>query len=565
MDISGSMKTHVFGSDLPADLQAIQDQLDALQQTDAFTKLQNAQQTFQVDSPEVKAAAQKMADAQAVVNQWLADNNYGGSKGATARKLADLAISFGCDDLFNSYRAAANATTVNGALQQVHNACAKNSVTLTKDQTDQLKAVVAYLDDGNYRKLVAEANQAQTDYTKVLTGPAFTSAVSDLMKDPDFQKYFQLTQQREQLAGKYNIPTRLQLAQDATRTLIALSKLDETASQRTSAIGLVTFSSNGYIIQPMTNDYDLLDKQVDALKVEGETNIGEGLQAAVDELKEHADPSKQSLIVLMSDGQTNLGLTADQIAAQIPPDAQGLHARICTVGFGNKEQEVDSKLMSGLASETDGKYVFATTAQELVGFFVACRQGALGNNLTQLSGTIKGTDPVDAGSYTVADGTSQTSLTLATLNGKADVELVDPSGATVDSSYSGARVEQGDQVELVVIDSPQPGEWKVQVKGVDVPDTGMFYSLVVTAKEPAAPAATEETAAQGPEGQTGGGQAPPFDLGGIGMGELAIIGAVCCLGLLVVIGIVVAVVLMRRKKPADTPPSEPPSSAGPAA
>lgn len=561
MDISGSMGQQVFGTDLPKELQDIQDQMDAIEQSDAFTKLQNSQQAFQVDSPEVKAAAQTMADAQNAINQWLADNNYGANKGAAARKLADLAISFGCDDVFTSYRDAVNTASTSAALSKVQAACTSKNVTLTADQRTQLKATIAFLDDAGYKQKVADAQKAQLAYTTALTGPDFSKAISAMMSDPDIKKYIQLTIQRQQVARKYNVPTRLQLAQEATKTLVALSQLDQAANQRTSSIGLVTFSNSGYLVQPMTTDYDLVNKQVDSLKVEGETNIGEGMQAAIDELRAHGDPSKQSLIILMSDGQANIGQTGDQIGSQTPGDASGLNARICTVGFGNREQEVDSKLLNGLASDTGGKYLFAKTGQDLVGFFVGCRQDAVGGQLAQLNGTLKGTDPVDAGTYTVAEGTTETNLTLATLNGKAQVELVDPSGKVVDSSYAGAQIEQSDQVGLVVVHNPQSGQWTVRVRGVDVPDSGAFYNVIVTAKQTATPEPTGETT-----GATGGAQTPPglpsFSLGSIGLVELAII-CVCCLGLLVVLGVGVFLFLRRRKPAAPpvppAPPAEPPA------
>jgi len=543
IDVSASMKQHVFGTNLPKEVADIQAQIEVIQQGDTFKKFMDNNLQAQT-TPDIKAAQAAMSDAFSAVDQWLTDHNYGQNTGVAARRLADLAISFGCDSLAKPYRNASVASSSANGLSLVDGACAKKSVTLTKDQRDQLKAVIAYLDDNDYKALVAAAKKAQSDYLTKLTSTMSSGAISDLMKDPDFQKYVQLIGQRENLAKQYKVPTRLDLAKLAVSTLLDLSRLEKEAGQRDTSIGLVTFSNDAYLVEPMTDDYDTLQAQVDAIDAESETNIGAGMQIALQEFKDHGDPQVPGALLLLSDGQTNIGQPSDLILSTGADAAKQANARICTVGIGNSEAEIDAKLLKGLADNTGGEYLFAKTGEELVGFLVSCRQSVLANVLQQYSGTLTASGSTDVGSASVPNGSPQVQFALHSQDGKVTLALTDPQGKVVDSLYPGAQIVQGTHTQMVVIDNPPAGDWKLSVDAADVPDTGTFYGVVVSAKKGASiiPALPEIA-------QTGNSSSPastnlPLILGGVAV----------CLFLLVAGAVGVVVVLMRRNKGKIQPP-----------
>jgi hypothetical protein len=61
------------------------------------------------------------------------------------------------------------------------------------------------------------------------------------------------------------------------------------------------------------------------------------------------------------------------------------------------------------------------------------------------------------------------------------MNLVDPSGATVDIAYQGATSLAEDNTQVITISDPQPGAWVVRLTGDEVPATGTAYSVVASA------------------------------------------------------------------------------------
>ncbi len=533
MDVSGSMNSPVFPKDLPADLAAIQQQIDAIEQSQEFKDLFKQMQSAQND-PSILQANQGFVDATKAVDKWLADNNYGTSKGAIARKLADLAISFGCDKTSASYLAAVRATSANEGLSRVTSACSKNKVTLTKDQQAQVKTLLAYLDSPDYRKLLRDASKAQSDYLTKLGSSQGMSTIMQAFQQPALKNYVSLSAQRAQIAAKYHFPSRLALSQQAAQVLIDLSRLDAVSGGTHSEIGLVSFSNDAFLVQPLTDDYDTLSQQVAALAPDAETNIGEGLATGLAELHDHGDPNQPSMIIFLSDGYADVGDLEAQILQTVPDQAKKENVKICAIGFGNKETDVDGKLLKTLADDTSGTYSFASSGQDVLSFFITCRQGLVSTIVQEFAGTVNPDQIVDAGTFAINNDLSSVTFTLSALSGQPTMQLVDPLGNTVDYSYAGAKIEQHNSVQLITVDKPKLGNWLVKVNGKDVPEGGTPYHVVITTSLSKSPLAAVSKA-----------------------GPLGIIGIVVGVGicLVVIAAAVGAVIYFRRRGKGPQPPA----------
>jgi Ca-activated chloride channel family protein len=124
-------------------------------------------------------------------------------------------------------------------------------------------------------------------------------------------------------------PTRLRAAQEA-----ALSFAQELPEEVN--LGLVSFSERATVRVPPTEDREAVEQGVESLEAEGGTAMGDGLAAAVDAVAEVAatpDDSEDppAVIVLLSDGESTLGLTEPLQAAR---EARELGVPVFTVALG---------------------------------------------------------------------------------------------------------------------------------------------------------------------------------------------------------------------------------------
>lgn len=169
-------------------------------------------------------------------------------------------------------------------------------------------------------------------------------------------------------------------------------------------IGVVSFSDFGALVQPPTRDKELVQKAIDRLRPQRGTNIGGGLQTALDALYEGSDAPRPTVvpsgsagpitrptpaptpnpaaadakappasIVLVSDGESNVGPPAVEVAQE----AQRAGVKVYTVGIGTKEgvnlniqgrrvfTRLDEDTLRSIADTTGGRYLNAQNESEL--------------------------------------------------------------------------------------------------------------------------------------------------------------------------------------------------------
>ncbi len=147
-------------------------------------------------------------------------------------------------------------------------------------------------------------------------------------------------------------------------------------------IGLVAFGGESFTQCPLTVDYDMLVKQIEALKFAPKewdgTAIGNAIGTAVDRLKDVK--SKSKIIILLTDGRNNAGEIDPLLAADL---ASTFNIKIYTIGAGAKGEalypvesmfgpkytkikvDIDEDLLRKMAEKTGGKYFRATNTDAL--------------------------------------------------------------------------------------------------------------------------------------------------------------------------------------------------------
>lgn len=133
-----------------------------------------------------------------------------------------------------------------------------------------------------------------------------------------------------------------------------------------SSIGVISFSGNSKIEQPLTENKQEADFAIDNIEiseVKG-TDIYEAISNSIEVLKNE----KNKAIILLSDGQINVGSIDEAIDY-----AKYTEVLIHTIGIGTVEggevsyglSKLDEDSLKSLAYNTDGKYFNAQNKQEL--------------------------------------------------------------------------------------------------------------------------------------------------------------------------------------------------------
>ncbi len=155
---------------------------------------------------------------------------------------------------------------------------------------------------------------------------------------------------------------------------------------RSARVGLVTFSSYATLLTAPTADHDRVVELIRSLQAEFATAIGDGLLEAVWALPGRTRPASPTtpptpprgplppgFVVLMSDGQSNRGVSPTE-AARVARDQQ---VKVYTVGVGTPEGtflniggrpiwvRLDEETLKEVAAITEGTYFHASSAHEL--------------------------------------------------------------------------------------------------------------------------------------------------------------------------------------------------------
>ena len=155
-------------------------------------------------------------------------------------------------------------------------------------------------------------------------------------------------------------------AKKAAIEFVDAFRLDQSSDHR---IGLAIFHGSDRSPTPIAkikvelgNNSKNLKQGIDSLYPGGGTAMGDGISIATQSLSENARPDAQKIIVLLSDGMSNIG-SDPLIAAGIAKDND---VTIFSVAYG---PDADVQTLKSVASMTGGKYYNASTGQDLADTF----------------------------------------------------------------------------------------------------------------------------------------------------------------------------------------------------
>jgi len=131
------------------------------------------------------------------------------------------------------------------------------------------------------------------------------------------------------------------------------------------------FNANG---ERFTSDFDAFNDTVEDTEPRSGTNGATGVKWANTLMHTHSDPTRERVVVFLTDGKLNRDTHEDSPGAKDAArdraeTADSMGTTIYTVGFGSDESDVDDGVLQDMADETGGEYYFAEDQDELDAVF----------------------------------------------------------------------------------------------------------------------------------------------------------------------------------------------------
>jgi Mg-chelatase subunit ChlD len=239
-------------------------------------------------------------------------------------------------------------------------------------------------------------------------------------------------------------------------------------------VGLVKFSTQATLVKNLTyNKWEVLDG-IMSLTTGGATAIGDGLWLALDILERRTE-MRNAAIILLTDGMNNAGIHAPEESAE---RAKRLGISVFTLGFGEKN-DIDEDALKEVASITGGRYYYAPSPEDLHNIYVSL-SGTVSGHITY--GTITGVlkqGEIKEIPLSVSSGEGYFSVRVSYPGSLITITAITPSGREIDTATSNVVYYTDKGVTQLTVYRPQPGQWKIILKGVETSPSGEMYSAVL--------------------------------------------------------------------------------------
>lgn len=244
-----------------------------------------------------------------------------------------------------------------------------------------------------------------------------------------------------------------------------------TAAGGSDAVGIVDFDGGSRIASSARNPRTERDALVAAIRTidsSGGTDIGAGVARACEVLQSSGSQGAKAAI-LLTDGE---GSYSGQNSCFTQNGW-----KLFTFGLGDS---VNDTLLTQIATETGGRYRALPTTGDLVCEFQQVRALAAGGTARDCipTGTVLPGQRIRQ-LVSVAPNLLQVVFSVSWPGSDVDLELTAPSGRVirVDSDEFDVTAEESPTFDTITVANPEPGQWAVDVIGVDVAPAGEPYSL----------------------------------------------------------------------------------------
>ncbi len=385
---------------------------------------------------------------------------------------------------------------------------------------DAIREFMEYAETGNYNTNELLINSEIIEYAITLPAKRVRN-ISPIIGNVDSSTVMVLDTSGSMVEEDITGLSKLDAAKHAAGNIInIISSEAQQNNAVTTRLGLVNYNDYAVVNLGLTTDYASVQSELNNLWTTGGTGMAAGLQAGLD-LFGTSNVNEKQMIILLSDGIANIpidpalsydidGIKQEVIDLSSRAGSQGVC--VYTVGFGvpGSYGTIDEQFLTDIASASGcGAYYNAQDSIQLANVFVELRHTSMGNLVFDQTGQIAQGEELDLG--TVAIPTNQ-ELALFTLNwpgSKLELNIQDPTGTAVDENYPGATFSLSPSIVSVVLSNPMPGDWRLGILGVDIPQGITTYNSVVSTRmgiaTPLPPATPTQQAVTIPSGSGGTG------------------------------------------------------------
>jgi Ca-activated chloride channel family protein len=153
------------------------------------------------------------------------------------------------------------------------------------------------------------------------------------------------------------------IAQAREAAIMAVNRLDQS-----DIASVVIFDDRVDVLIPSqpVNDRAMFAERIRQVGTRGDTAIHDGVMEGAREVRKFKDPKRLNRIVLLSDGQANVGPSQPADFARLGHDLLGDGISVSTIGLG---LDYNEDLMLQLARASDGNHAFANAPNDLIQIF----------------------------------------------------------------------------------------------------------------------------------------------------------------------------------------------------
>jgi Ca-activated chloride channel family protein len=162
-------------------------------------------------------------------------------------------------------------------------------------------------------------------------------------------------------SGSMSAAGKIGYAKDAAKAVVAAMEPGDTFS-------LVTFNDDARVVIPATDAAERahLDRQIDRVYEGGGTNLYAGMSLGDREVQRVQDPGEIGRLVVLSDGNANVGVTEPDMLARFASDASAHGVAVSAMGLG---VDYNEDLLARIADTGGGTYDYIDDPSELVSVF----------------------------------------------------------------------------------------------------------------------------------------------------------------------------------------------------
>lgn len=233
-------------------------------------------------------------------------------------------------------------------------------------------------------------------------------------------------------------------------------------------LSVMSFSDNAYPITFLNQLNSERNKKrsldaTDRISSKGiYTNIYAAISKGISFLKKSQSLDRDPIIVLMSDGQMDVGDEAqsqalrEQIKSELIPLLKQHNIKIYSVAF---TEHSDQTLLQEIADATDGRYALAASDEVLHKVFAKIFEQSKEPNML----------PLTENSFMADPSIREITILANKKDENSQILLQSPNGAKYNSTFKSKNLKWfvSSSFDMITLSKPEPGEWKILLSDND--------------------------------------------------------------------------------------------------